>query len=278
MTFIIAIGDSVKRSCRTDIFNRAKFSTVERVESFLVGNKVKQTRCAHQESLAFLTSLETQAFNLCNEGLNFQNWTQQLSSKSATAAFWFTVLELKIFLMMYVLSIREGDFKLFVLCLCNIIPWMFALDYIHYALWLTVHIAELLSLEAENSKKLESFVGKYFTISKSKRTFSKLAIDKAHEQNNKLVTVDGEAIGILAIEATILKWAVARPISESCKQLMYLKTNLTKYMTITKIRNYFKTNQKAIESVECAKYIGNQQFKLFVRERLIEECCPFVTL
>ena len=214
MTFIIAIGDSVKRSCRTDIFNRAKFSTVERFESFLVGNKVKQTRCAHQESLAFLTSLETQAFNLCNEGLNFQNWTQQLSSKSATAAFWFTVLELKIFLMMYVLSIREGDFKLFVLCLCHIIPWMFALDYIHYALWLTVHIAELLSLEAENSKKLESFVGKYFTISKSKRTFSKLAIDKAHEQNNKLVTVDGEAIGILAIEATILKWAVARPKSE----------------------------------------------------------------
>lgn len=87
MTFIIAIGDSVKRSCRTDIFNRAKFSTVERVESFLVGNKVKQTRCAHQESLAFLTSLETQAFNLCNEGLNFQNWTQQLSSKCSVLVY-----------------------------------------------------------------------------------------------------------------------------------------------------------------------------------------------
>ena len=30
--------------------------------------------------------------------------------------------------------------------------------------------------------------------------------------------------------------------------------------------------------MEYAKYIGNQQFKLFVRERLIEERCPFVTL
>ena len=91
---------------------------------------------------------------------------------------------------------------------------MFALDFIHYALWLTVHIAELLSLKAENSKKLESFVGIYFTISKSKRTFSKLAIDKANGQNNKLVTVDGETIGILEIEATLLKCAVAGPISE----------------------------------------------------------------
>ena len=30
-------------------------------------------------------------------------------------------------------------------------------------------------------------------------------------------------------------------------------------------------DQKEIESVKCAKYIRNHQFKLFVRERLIEE-------
>ena len=33
---------------------------------------------------------------------------------------------------------------------------------------------------------------------------------------------------------------------------------------------YHVNYQKVIESVKCAKYIGNHQFKSFVRERLIE--------
>ena len=114
--------------------------------------------------------------------------------------------------MMYVRSIRGGNFKLFVSCLRDIIPWMFALDHIHYVRWLTVHVAELLSLEVENREIFESFVSGYFTISKSRRTFSKLAIDQAHKQNNKLVNIDGGAIGILENEATLLKRAVAGPM------------------------------------------------------------------
>ena len=159
-----------------------------------------------------MTSLATETFNLCNEGLNFENWKQQLSSKSPTAVFWFTLLELETFLMMYVRSIREGNFKLFVSCLSDIIPSIFALDHIHYARWLTVHIAELLSLKAENRETFESFVSGYFTTGKSRRTFSKLAIDQAHEQNNKLVKVDGGATGILENETTLLKRPVARPM------------------------------------------------------------------
>ena len=69
----------------------------------------------------------------------------------------------------------------------------------------TGHVAQLSSLEAENREIFESFVSGCFIISKSRRTFSKLAIDQAHEQNNKPVKVDGGAIGILENEATLLK-------------------------------------------------------------------------
>ena len=58
MAFMGAIGDWVKGSSWTDIFNRAKINAVGRVESFLVGNKVKRTRYAHKVSLASLTSLQ----------------------------------------------------------------------------------------------------------------------------------------------------------------------------------------------------------------------------
>ena len=112
---------------------------VGRVESFLVDNELKRTRYTHQVSLASLTSLAAEAFNLGNKELNFEDWKQQLSSKSPTAAFCFTLPELENFLMMYVRSISQGNFKLFVSCLHDIIPS----DHVHYARWLTVHIAEL---------------------------------------------------------------------------------------------------------------------------------------
>ena len=68
--FMNVIEDWVKGSSWTDIFNRANIITAGRVESFLVGNKVKSA-LAHQVPLALLTSLTTEAFNLHNEELNF---------------------------------------------------------------------------------------------------------------------------------------------------------------------------------------------------------------
>ena len=77
--------------------------------------------------------------------------------------------------MTIVQSIREGYSKLFISYLHDIIPWMFALDHIHYARLLTIHVAELLSLKAENRQIFESFASGYFTIRKSRKKFSKHA-------------------------------------------------------------------------------------------------------
>ena len=56
---------------------------------------------------------------------------QQLPSRPSNEMFWFTLVEPETLLMIYVQSIRESNFKLFVSHLHNIIPWMFALDQIH---------------------------------------------------------------------------------------------------------------------------------------------------
>ena len=67
MFFMSVIGYLVKGSGWTDIFNIANVSTVRKVESFFLGNKVKRTRYGHQVSLASLTQLATETFNLCIE-------------------------------------------------------------------------------------------------------------------------------------------------------------------------------------------------------------------
>ena len=55
-----------------------------------------------------------------------------------------------------------------------------------------------------------------FTVNKTTKPFSSIGIDQAHEQNNKLVKIDGGAVNILLSDSTaLMKWMVGGPeISE----------------------------------------------------------------
>ena len=48
---------------------------------------------------------------------------------------------------MFVRSLREGDFHLYIQILQNIAPLMFALDHPNYTRWLPVHIRDIISLK-----------------------------------------------------------------------------------------------------------------------------------
>ena len=58
----------------------------------------------------------------------------------------------------------------------------------------------------------EEFTHGNFTIKKSHRAFSATGIDQAHEQNNKVVKIDGGAIGILDDGRALLQWAISGPV------------------------------------------------------------------
>ena len=73
-------------------------------------------------------------------------------------------------------------------------------------------INDLSFLRGKNNLVFDAFLNGFFTVQKSERPFSNMATDQAHEQNNKLVKIDGGAVGILDNEAALLKWAVASPI------------------------------------------------------------------
>ena len=56
---------------------------------------------------------------------------------------------------------------------------------------------DLKLLPSRHSTIYEEFCKGHFTVQKSRKLFSSMADDQAHEQNNKLVKIDGGAIGIL---------------------------------------------------------------------------------
>ena len=52
-------------------------------------------------------------------------------------------------MLIFVRSIREGNFELYIGSLRKVIKWYFILDKYHYARWLTIHLFDLLTLDVK---------------------------------------------------------------------------------------------------------------------------------
>ena len=92
---------------------------------------------------------------------------------------------------MFVRSIRLADFSLYKRAIADLLPWFFATDHVNYARWLSVHLYDMLDLSETNPVVYENFMHGKFGITKTKKKFSSIGIDHAHEQNNKCVKGDG---------------------------------------------------------------------------------------
>ena len=114
---------------------------------------------------------------------SYEDWQNQLKSKSVNARYRFTVRELDALLFMFIRSLRSADFDSFRRCLKEIILWMLALDRVHYSRWLWVFLHALERLEDTNENIFRNFMEGRFVVNKSGRPFSCIAEDQAHEQN-----------------------------------------------------------------------------------------------
>jgi len=71
-------------------------------------------------------------------------------------------------------------------------------------------------LDVSNSSIANVFRNGQFTIQRSSRVFSAMAIDHAHEQNNKWLKGDGGIIGLTENAASLNKWMLAGPEIARC--------------------------------------------------------------
>ena len=113
--------------------------------------------------------------------------------------------------LVYVRSLREGNFDLYVQSLAQIVPWMFALDHTHYSRWLSVHIRDMMSLSVNHPNIHAEFRAGKFVVHKTRNKFSAMAIVQCHEQNNGAVKGSGGAVGLTGNPAALRRWTVAGP-------------------------------------------------------------------
>ena len=108
-------------------------------------------------------------------------------------------------------SLREANFKHFIESLGQLAPWMFSLDHINYAQWLSVHVRDMCTLSSKHLKVFQQFSQGAFVVHNSPRAFSPIALDHAHEQANALVKEGGGSVGLTESPGALLQWMVAGP-------------------------------------------------------------------
>ena len=89
--------------------------------------------------------------------------------------------------------------RMMVLCLTN------------YAKWIPVHLHDLNSQNTIHLEYYDYFQRGKFVVQKTTRTFSAIAIDQAHKQNNAIVKGNCGAVGLAENASALQHWMVSGP-------------------------------------------------------------------
>ena len=186
-------------------------------DSFIKAARVTRTRHAPQVTASSLyillkkTYAKEKTIEMENELPEFVRWCNERCSESTMFFFWYTTLQIELILLLFVRSLRESSFPLNVDAITALISCFFALDHVNYARGASVHVRDMASLEKIHPEVANEFIKENFTVKKTRRAFSSIAIDQAHEQNNAAVKGDGGAVRLIQNSEALRRWAVAGP-------------------------------------------------------------------
>ena len=217
MAALRSIGTLLWGSGWTSAIVEAEVASFGTAESYLSASSVTRTRQAHQITACSLYKLMKKAYHdYCSEesGISdktFEDWCEQRRKESPQFQFWNLVLDMELTIFTLIRSFREGDFNLYCEALSELVPYFFANNNFNYARWIPIHLRDMMSLDQQHPDVAREFHKGNFVIHKSRREFSALAIDQAHEHNNAVIKGDGGAIGLTEDESALRRWMVAGP-------------------------------------------------------------------
>ena len=288
MTVLKALGQWLDCSGWTSVLEIAGIASSGIVNSFVNAGHVTRTRRIHKITAAALYIMQHFAYQKYlraltedQQPLQFKEWKEDMSFKHPQFLYWSQVLQLQLIVFQLVRAFRNADFSLYLDSLSQLIPWMFSLDHINYARWLSVHLREMRALQVKHPDVYRHIRQRQFVVHKTKHAFSAIALDHAHEQINASVKGDGGAVGLTENPGALRRWMVAglevaRMIDEFERSLP--PTNGKANAHHDESADLFVLDTKDIVSTEVVDtvknitHIGERQYDEFVKERLQEKC------
>ena len=203
-------------------------------------------------------------------------------------------------------STRLGLFDLYKETLGHLMAWVFSLDHIHYERCLSIHLRDMCTLEEQHPGVYAEFLQGNFVGQKTKKAFSKLALDQMHEQLIATLKGDGGVIGVTENANALRRQLVSGPEQSRLIQefeLNVIGKDFKHHEQYPQFQTNFKVNvddlvesfeemgnpfledsgdliqlhtsivmpPEVIKSIEAAETVGWQQYSSFVLERM-EEC------
>ena len=140
--------------------------------------------------MAALYGLQMEAFT-SSETNDVQKWIDEKSFTSPNFKYWTLGIELILKFLVFIRSIREANFELFVKCLTGWVGWFFIFDHHNYARYVPVQLADFSYIKSERPESYEHLVKGVFTANKTKKRFSAIHLDQNHEPMNDTLKHSG---------------------------------------------------------------------------------------
>ena len=103
--------------------------------------------------------------------LEFDKWQLQQEDARPQFLYWSTTLRFELIILIFVRSLRERNFKLYIDALVSLMPWFFALNHTNYVRWLPVHIRDIILLEESHPAVFAEFMNGNFVVQKTMQFF-----------------------------------------------------------------------------------------------------------
>jgi len=170
-------------------------------------------QCTAYDNYIASTCTDTVAQNALDSVtvLSFDEWCAKQCLEHSQFAFWSHVKQFEMSILLFVRSLRESNFALYIDAMTKLMPWFFAIDRTNYARWLSVHIRDMVKLSETNPNIFAEFNKGKFTVHKTCNKFSNIAIDQAHEQLNAALKGDGGIVGLTGNDMALHRWTTAGP-------------------------------------------------------------------
>ena len=165
------LGNLLDGSGWTEALVQAGVAAAETVDSFLKAFHLTRTRHTYQVIASSLYLLLEDAYTdyykkLGNGSskISLEKWCMERANSCPQFQFWHIILQLELYVMIFVRATHEGNLQLYIEDISKIVPWFFALDHTNYARWMPVHLRDLVSLKECHPTIHAEFVKGNFTI------------------------------------------------------------------------------------------------------------------
>ena len=98
-------------------------------DSLVSVNHIKRLRYCIQIAACVMFSLLTSAHEKSRDKSAVLQWLKNQSEESETCHYWYIIIELMLNLLIFVRSIREGNFSLYISSLKQVVKWYYGCDH-----------------------------------------------------------------------------------------------------------------------------------------------------